>query len=862
MAAVHQTGPHQTGAKAWRLTQLRRYGFPVPDLYVVPAWVHADWLQRSRLEPRLRSAAPNELERLRTQLHGTPLPGTLIAALAELAPVAPAWAVRSSAPHEDGSAASFAGQYATCLNVSGLQALCEAVRQVWASMWTPAALSYRVRHGAAADFGMAVLLMPMVPAVSSGVAFTRDPLTGQPERIIIQANWGLGESLVQGLSAGDESTVHTHPLNADLTGLQTTVGRKTQQVQLQPEGGTRTEAVPIHQQRQPVLQPAQALHLAGLLRQAALSLNFAAPHFDLEWAFDGHRFWLLQARPLTAVNGRGAGQVQGQPTLWSRGNTGEVMPFPLSAIDWSAAQNIGEHVLKSSLLAAGYAPESAVPRLALHQGHLYMNMTLVQWELKEAFGLSPADTNALLGGQQRALTWPQVTWTARLRQGKRLLKLAFLTPALRRKGRRQATRLLRWSAREARRPLPTSSRQQAAALDRLFTHLNRQQALFFLQGGSGASAWALRRLLTRLMPLEGPALALDLLTGGAPSVSAAQAHDLARLASLLRTDGLTRTWVEHTAAGQLAPGLPRRHPFRRAFEEYLRRYGHRATYESYTRHARWREDPSPLLHHLCSLAAQAPVSAGPAGSVSAHLRRLPGGLQVLRPAIGLLARLAQQELRDRELGRSAVFSPVEPYRRLLLHIGRSWATSGHIEQPSDVFDLTLPEIHALLRQERPFGGLRDLVLDRQQATEAWRALSVPDVYTRGALVPTSADSPPVQAPRAAGRHTLTGTGASSGVVTGRACVMDHPNDLGTLQAGDILVVRSADPSWTPVFLQARGLVMETGGLLSHGTIVAREFSLPTVLNIPGIRQQVRTGDLLHVDGAAGTVTVYSREDHP
>jgi phosphohistidine swiveling domain-containing protein len=870
-AAVEQAGVSQAGAKACRLAQLRRYGFPVPELYVIPAWVHTAWLQRSGLEPRLLQAVPAELAALHAQLLGEPLPETLVAALAPLVPSASSWAVRSSAPHEDGDTLSFAGQHATVLNVKNLSGLCAAVRQVWASLWTPAAVSYRAHHGVAAEVGMAVLLMPLVPAVSSGVAFTQDPVTGQAERLIIHANWGLGESLVQGHSAGDEITACTTPLNADLTDLKIQLNRKSQQVQVQPEGGTCLQTIPTEQQHRAVLNPAQARQLAGLVRQAALSLDFAAPQFDLEWAFDGQTFWLLQARPLTAVGGWKEPGLQGQPVIWSRGNTGDVLPLPLSAIDWSAAQNIGHRVLESSLLSAGYTLNPAAERFKLHQGHLYMNMTLMQWELNRAFGISPKDTTALLGGQQLAPTFPPVRLRARLHQGARLLKLAVLTPRLRWQGRRQAARLIRWSARQAQRPLPTHPLRQAEQLDRLFMQLNRQHALFFMQGGSGASVWVLRKVLERLLPGEGQVLALDLLRGGRPSVSAAQGHDLARLAALIRLDTAAQAWVQQAAGGPHEPGvpaLPRRHPVRRAFAEYLRRYGHRATYESYTRHARWREDPTPLLLQLCFLVKQGPTPSVESAQISSaqssaqtRLReRLPRTLRFLWPALSLLARQAQQELRDRELGRSAVFSPVEPYRRLLLHISRGWVAVGHLAQSTDIFDLTLPEIHALLRRERPLSGLKELVLDRQQVTGAWLKQSVPDVYTEGRMASPLPEASEPLAGETAGKRTFTGISASGGAVTGRACVMGHPDDLQDFEPGDILVVPATDSSWTPVFLQARGLVMETGGLLSHGTIVAREFGLPIVLNVRGIRQHVRTGDLLHVNAAAGTVTLFDRKD--
>lgn len=861
-AEIVVAGVSQVGAKAWRLAQLQRYGFAVPALHVVPAWVHDEWLDRSGLRDRLCCAGPADLTDLQAKLTLLPLPPALVTALSGLVSEGGSWAVRSSAPHEDGVSLSFAGQYASCLNVRDLDGLCAAVRQVWASLWNPAAVSYRAHHGAVTDVGMAVLVMPMVSALSSGVAFTQDPVTGEADRLIIHANWGLGESVVQGVSECDEIRASTAPLNAALTDLQVRPGRKTQQVQAAPRGGTHLHPVPATRQCRAVLDARQAGQLAGLVRQAGLSLDFAAPRFDVEWAFDGRAFWLLQARPLTGVRPQIPPGLAGQPVVWSRGNTGDVTPLPLSAVDWSAAQSVAYRVLESSLRAAGVKLDPAAERFRLRGGYLYVNMTLMQWELNRAFGIMPADTAALLGGQRAALTVPSASLLERAGQWRRVLRLAVLTPLRRWQGRRQAVRLIRWSARQATQPLPRTPLGQAQQLERLFTHLNRQDALFFMQGGSGAGVWLLRRLLERLLPGNGEVLALDLLTGGRPSVSARQAHELAGLASLLRADAAARQWTQQAARGPAGRDLPRWHPFRSAFRRYLRRYGHRATYESYARHARWREDPTPLLKHLSYLAAQPPGQAAPATlqPTWARLRdRLPRPLRYLLPVLCLLVGLARQELRDRELGRSAVYSPVEPYRRLLLHIGQEWAKRGFLNNPTDMFDLTLPEIHALLRQERPAAGVKNLVLDRQRLTGIWQHQSVPELYAEGALVERPPE-PPAPGAGTHGQRIFTGTGASGGTVTGRACVMNHPGELHDLQAGDILVVPSTDPSWTPALLQAGGVVMESGGLLSHGTIVAREFGLPVVLNVRSIRQYVRTGDRLRVNAAAGTVTVESHRD--
>ncbi len=821
-AGILRAGPGEVGGKAWHLARLRRYGFRTPLLLAVPAQVHRDWL---------RAAPVTRADLLRVWAANAPLPAGLAAALRGLAARADCWAVRSSAPHEDHAAHASAGQYVTRLNVPAAD-LPQAVRAVWASLWAEHAVTYRASAMDTAPSApeMAVLLTPMVDAVSSGVAFTADPVTHAPEVLSIHAAWGLGERVVQG-EAADRFTFRSDPLRSRLDPAGVQIMYKAAEVRARTGGGVGLAETPAARAGQATLTPAQAHTLAHLIRQAALSLEFSAAH-DLEWAFDGQHFWILQARPLT---GRSDG-----PVTWTRGNIGEVTPRPLRAVDWSAAQVIMPQVLTGALRAAGLPGESGAPRCALRGGYLYLEASGLQRDLRRAFGLTAADVNALLGGAQPAPVDPAPTPAERRTHALHLLRLGVRLPLLRLLGRAQATRLIRWSARQAAAPLPLTDEALSAALSATFDELLRQRALFLLQG-AGAAAWALRRLLTRLDPAGGAALALDLLRGGRPSVSAAQARDLARLARLARRDPAAQAWLR--AGPTWPPPLPGRHPLRRGLDRFLRRYGHRAAGESYTAPPRWRDDPRPLLTHLALLAAR-PTPAP-------RRARRPVRVTLWWPGVALLAALARQELRDRELGRSAVFSPAGAYRRLLLRAGATWAEQGHLTQADDVFDLTLPELHAALRGERPLRGLRQLTRDRQAALARQEAARPPEVILEGRTGPVA---PPVQAPAAAGAPTWRGTCASRGAVSGRACVVRHPADHAHLQPGDILIAVSTDPAWAPLYLQAGGLVVERGGLLSHGAIIAREFGLPTLIGVPGLLETVRTGDRLHLDATNGTLT--------
>src|SRR5690242_2360609 len=176
--------PATVGEKAWHLARLKQLGLPVPEgLVILVGW--------------------------RTLQDDEAMAPELLAALQE-ALAARGWlnqqlAVRSSAAGEDSATASFAGIYRTCLNVCGIEQVQFAVREMWASLSSPTAIAYRQRLGQGASMpGMAVIVMPLLPAIASGIAFTCDPITGRDDRLVIHAQWGLGESLVGGQATGDE----------------------------------------------------------------------------------------------------------------------------------------------------------------------------------------------------------------------------------------------------------------------------------------------------------------------------------------------------------------------------------------------------------------------------------------------------------------------------------------------------------------------------------------------------------------------------------------------------------------------------------------------------------------------------------
>jgi len=547
--AIHEAGAAEVGGKAWALARLARYGLPVPGGLVIPASAYHQAprdVPVAGLADALRSAGWTN----------TPL------------------AVRSSAVGEDAAHASFAGIHHTALNVVGEAALREAVMAVWASLTAPPALAYRQRLGLpVTGLAMPVLVMPMIAARCAGIAFTLDPTTGREDQVVIHANWGLGESLVSGQAEGDVFRLATEPHDERPRLVEQRLGRKAQTTRGNERGGTDILPSSDAQRRAATLSPEQAQTLARLALLTATALDPADPAFDIEWAHDGRQFWLLQARPITVRARHTYPALRTQPDYWSRANVKEVMPYPLVAAEWSGLRPLIDLLLISGLRLGGHEAPPGLRRGRLHRGHGYLNLSVMQWESWDAFDLAPADMNAMIGGEQPAITVAQASPRDRRRRWVTMARYALRAGALRRRGRREVAEALAYATRTLSEGEGAPPRDDAAWADQLrahFTHLCRQHGLHFLQGAGGASLTTLVKLLERYRPGQGHALATALMVGGPPSVTAQQNYDLVGLATLAKSDPIAWRWLD---ARSTLPSdrrdrwedLPESSPFRRAF---------------------------------------------------------------------------------------------------------------------------------------------------------------------------------------------------------------------------------------------------------------------------------------------------------
>ncbi len=856
-------GPMVAGGKGAQLAQLALFGLPVGDGCVIPVQAYHESMSEELRAAALRacvhepSSQGSALARVREAILQQPLPASLTDALDKQINVkawnAVALAVRSSAPAEDSAQASFAGIHQSVLNVIGRSALEEAIRTVWASLWTMQAVAYRERMGIPhSEASMAVVLMPMVDAKASGVIFTCDPRTGREDRNVISSVRGLGEALVSGMVTGEDITLGCNAFKAPWFVAERHAATATIALEPTPEGGTRQRALTPQEQAEPVLNDDQALVLGALARDAADALNFSAPWYDIEWVWDGTRFHLVQARPITQRPWHTYPALQPQGAIWTNGNTRDVMPHVLNPVDFYVLRTGANTLLETPYRLAAYPLLPGVQRVTAIHGRAYLNVSLIQWEAYAAFGLQPKAMNRALGGHQPEIAVPPLTWRQKLRQAAAKFRLVTRAVSVRRRGLAESQRVF-----SKMRELRTHDLRQVddafllAPLAELMNGIHdRYPGLCLMQCFSGSMMELLHRL-ERTFPGESNSIAAALLAGGEPSVTAQQGYDMIQLAQLAKKEPEVLQWLQGDQRWSSYENLPESSDFRAALETFLDQYGHRGVYESYVRMPRLRESPAFLLRSIAGLlnASLDEILTRQQKAVDSAWQRIKAATNwPERMTIRLLLRLAKTESNHRELARSTFIATAAWGRLVLLEIGRRLVEKKVLKHRDDVFHLTIDEHIRALRGDLSGDAAQARVAARIEMTKRWESLTPPEVIMDNARAvaspthPVSGDS-----------NHWRGVAIGGGYVEGKVKIIRDPQEQAHMQPGDILVAPSTDPSWVPLFLKAGGLIMETGGFLSHGAIVAREFGIPAVVNLPGILDVLRDGETVAVNGDQGLV---------
>lgn len=858
-----QVGAEAAGGKGWNLGRLQRYGFKVPNGGVLAAEAYQLFMEENNLLEVTMEIAGNinidniesqetedKLNLIRKKIEAGHMPQYIeeefISKLEDMDLFDQALAIRSSATAEDSGNASFAGIHESYLNISGLCNILSAVRRCYASLWTPRAVAYRRKMDIKDDeVWQAVVVMEMVEAEAAGVGFSCDPRTGREDILLINANFGLGESLVGGDIEPDEYCLDYW---YDIT--EKRIGRKEGKTVAREGGGTDFVRSPELAARQ-VLNDEQIHRLALIIKRVMDANGGGDQYQDIEWVFDGRDFTLVQARPVTAMPRYTYAELKNQPDIWSNGNFKDAMPMVQSTLNWSLLIQRPQKNLK--LWSFKILPGTkGVKRFG---GRLYWNLALQQWIFFDALGLLPRQTNEALGGYQPEIKISEDKPFHGIKGLKRIWRILMyvrLNQKINRKAKLQFEKVDIFSDTLLNKSFAgLSDTDLINNVKEIQSRLDEFNPVFFACA-MAANMNPLIKTLSRYFPDRAKVLANALMTGQGDITSAEHGYRLVEMAEVARGDASTGGYFSSNNFDpyRWEKELPDESRFKQLFRKFLAEYGHRGVYEMDIINPRWQEDPSYLLHIIKSI-----IDTANSGELKERQKAITGEAwreikQGVPPSrLGAIKRQLDQAVEGMELREMAKSELVKLYgdmRIVVLEIGRRLQARKIIKVKTDVFHCSWPELWSILKGDWNGRGLQILVTERKQWKQKMEELSPPDFLIDDA--PKYAE--PVS--QALGQ-ALQGLAVSAGRASGTVRLIYHPHQGEKLKFGDVLVAPTTDPGWTPLFLRASAIVVESGGAGSHGAIVAREYGIPAVLNIPGVMHLVKDGQKVVVDGDEGKV---------
>jgi len=811
----------RVGGKAFNCSRLKQAGLPVPDGIVVTSDLADEAVGALRRDPWLAAMPPDSR-----------------------------FAVRSSGLGEDSAGHSFAGVHETQLNVAPDQ-VAEAVLLCRRSAQAERARAYRqARQLVDEDARIGILVQRMVPAVVSGVAFTVNPITGADE-IVINAAPGLGEDLVSGRVDPDDYRV----AKRDWTLLSSRLGTR--------HNATGTA----------LLSGAQIATLAGLLTR--IEALYGAPQ-DVEWCWDGREFWILQSRPVTAatridpsalpqssINQQSA--LSPQPSIeWTRANLAEVLPDQLSP----QALDLYERILEEgerAFFGAMMAPASELgPIIKAFHGRLYFNLAQLR-HVTDTVGAAFADTLRSLGHAERIGPGDEIARRPPLGQALRALpdfaRLVWhdinIRTIFERNEQRADAAVARFRGVD---PRTLSDAGIWAMLGWWQTLIPDTLTAVFIMSAVQRREDILRKICRRVgFPYD--RLVFPQLAAGERSVSSQQAFDLVELANVARNEPAAARYLRDNDGGfaDFRTALDGT-GFLRQFDRFLARYGHRGHYESDWALPRLRENPAPLLFAIRGQLddpAQDPAetAARQEADAAAAWREFDAALTrwqrwtVLPRVRSTVARVKQQYV-WREKVRSDLTRVVAELRVWHLALADRFVERGWIDRRDDYFLLKLDEVGRAIAEPAFGTALHDIALGRAAQLAAERDLAMP-LFMRErdleALLQRSSTTGNGDG------ADLSGLCVSPGCVEAEVVVMRDPSEFARMKRGAILVAPATDPSWTPLFTLASGVIVEVGGMLSHASTIAREYGLPALANVKDATRILQTGVRVRLDASGGRV---------
>jgi pyruvate,water dikinase len=849
------------GGKGANLGEMIKAGLPVPDGFVVSTNGYNKFVEENKLDKKIHSLligvdAKNmeQLEKISKEIKNLfeaaimpiEIEEEIKKAYQNLGLNQVAVAVRSSSTAEDLPGISFAGQYDSYLNIKGKEQVCKFVIKCWASLWNSRAISYRINQNIdSSQMGHAIVVQKLINSKIAGILFTANPINGRRDQILINSSWGLGEAIVGGDVTPDQYVVDKKSGSI----IEETIAKK-ETMTIRKEIGIEHVKIASEKQNDITLNKTEIEELYYIAQK--VEKYFGLPQ-DVEWAYIDNKFYLVQSRPITSL----------YPSPEVRNNKTGLRVY-INVNNYSQAMKepftpMGQDIIKAMVngLVTNYGKKNnQQDRLWWYHmigGRIFIDITDFmrtekswdKFKREDNTDKDPTTTKALLQLVERnrdEIINPAEVINFKKMISFKLLKLLIVN------GLRYCQGII--SSKKARIKAVTlgeriindlkEERKTLVTTEEKINYFKEKSSTLFTQGFGivfyvAVSAKYIKKAKTIMLEHLDDISDLNDVEKSVPnSVTTEMGMEILQIAKLYDKRGKIPTTDDYE------------------IKLFLEKYGHRSSIDMEVGVPVWKEEPQYVIDLISSYiynqSYQESIDRFYQGKVDAEnaIQRIKRKLEAKGQE--KKAKIVEKLLRDfremfgiREQSKFFVRQFLTIFREMLIEIGDELQKQGRISDKMDIFFVTMEDILSGQNlNKRVKTNKEQYHLDYKRVAPRLLTSTGECIY-----------SPIIEAKEGA----IIGIPVSPGVCEGRVVILEKPEEGNRLKKGDILVTVGTNPSWTPLFLKIGGLIMETGGPISHGSVVAREYGVPAVAGVAKATTILKDGQRVRIKGEEGTVEI-------
>ncbi|MFJ7753522.1 PEP/pyruvate-binding domain-containing protein [Peribacillus muralis] len=818
------------GGKAANLIKLTKWGMPVPDGFVIGRDSFLHFVEVNELD--LQS------ENIQNEITQASIPEEVLtdltSAFLELREKYTALAVRSSSSAEDLEQASFAGQYETYLNVRTVEEFLSRVKGCWASCFENRVQQYTETIEEQVDtMNMGVVVQGLIHSDVSGVIFSQDPVTSNSDHILINASYGLGEAVVSGIVTPD-----TFVVKRDGRKIEKIIGSKELKIIAGATGTEEMETTKLE-------RDAYCLNDAMISQLVELTLKVERHYqhpIDLEFGIQDQQVYLLQARPITTVTKAAQSIPKARKGfILERKDEDEFwflmdsrFPDPISPL---FASIVTQPFYQGMAKASGELKEPmGFTQMKVHNGYYYGKQFQFEMDPEQLF----MENEKLMED-----LYPELT------NGMYDIVHDHLMP------------IYRHLDEETSKPFtPAKAKRGLGELAGFFEEVYYWHFIIVLPHAS--LNIKLEQLFQRLLGSE-PAHDLYQSLTGIMNKSLESDRLLWQLSKLVRKEPQLLQAIMNSDEGNVSQALStfgKGKDFLDRVGKFVKEYGYRCLKAHDFMGETWIENHEHVLEIIKNLIENGhDFDKEFESALTARIRIHQNFLTAIEDPIEreVFEKCYQMTLDaavitdDHHFYIDAMFDAKA--RLYLLKVGELLVQLGVLDDAEDIWFLYKDEILSIL--DAP-SSLMDTVKERKRQYDLQGKIKTPAFFGK----PTEEEQAFVEMVfgsleenKENTANTIKGISASAGVCEGKVKVISGMHEASTFKKGDILVCKSTTPVWTSFFQDAIAIIADTGGMLSHSAIIAREYRIPAVLGTKIGTERLKDGDHVIVDGNTGTVTI-------